>query len=104
MTLTSDVNVMADIFYDLTTKLLNKHAPLKPVKKRENSMPWFNEIVHRSILERDLAKRVWKSARTNAGHNHYKSLRNKAVQCIKHAKAAYYDKKFSSKLSSRKLF
>lgn len=104
MMFTSDVDAMADTFCKLTMFLLDKHAPQKPWKVHTDSVHWLNDTVKRSLIERDPAKRVWKSIRTPAAHNHYKILRNRATQIVKSAKSSFYCAKFNSKLTSQKLF
>jgi hypothetical protein len=47
-----NVDKLFNAFYDKVTKLINKHAPVKPISKRmikRSSKPWITKGIRRSI-------------------------------------------------------
>ena len=52
----NDVNKSFSVFYNKLNKLLNKHAPFKPISKRKKKRllkPWVTKGIRKSINIRD---------------------------------------------------
>lgn len=85
--------------------LLDKHAPMKPVRERlKRNAPWFTKEISLGIIERDIAKRYWRIVRTSEAHLHYRTLRNKVTALITKAKASYYNNIFQNCKDSKSVW
>ena len=77
-------------FLDLFSLVANKHAPLKKVRIKNRSNPWFSRILGDLIFDRN---KQWALARkTNATNDWllFRVLRNKCSALTKKLKAEYY--------------
>ena len=95
---TNDLNKSFSIFYNKLQKLINKHAPLKPVSKRKSkqlSKPWITRGLRKSIKT--------KNALFYSGDiSMYKYYRNKISLLTRLSKKAYYTKYFEDNLFNTK--
>jgi len=84
--------------YNKLNKLVNKHAPLKPLSKRkfkQLSKPWITKGILKSIKI--------KNALFASGHvNKYKFYGNKITTLIRHSKKLYYHTYFSQYMKDLK--
>lgn len=100
----TDVHEAVDKFSSMVFDLLENHAPLRIVKKRKFSQPWFSNTVYSALMDRDIAYRVWIRHRTEEHHQTFRILRNKAALEIRRAKARYCLPRLDWKLGSRILW
>ncbi len=101
----TDSDAIISLMIENWTTLLDKHAPLKPVREHSKcDAPWFTREISLSLLERDIAKRFWKLVRTSEAHDDYRKLRNKATALIVKAKNSYYDCQFRNCKDSKSIW
>ena len=74
----SDVDVICDQFNTLVTSILDKHAPLKTHRVRNNQAPWISEEFLQAIKERDYLKT---SAGKSGKASDWEQFRNKRNFC-----------------------
>ena len=106
-----DVKLGFETFLRFVNKTLDKHAPIKTVKKREHkiiSKLWINRGIKTSIKKRDeLYKQMIKAKnkqRKLIKHESYKKYRNKVIQLIRQSKQTYYQRYFEhNKKDSRSI-
>ena len=86
----NDTNLGFDPFLRFINKTLDKHAPIKTVKKRENkimSKPWITRGIKFSIKKRDkLYKHMIKAKNKQQkliNHESYKKYRNKIIELMR---------------------
>ena len=77
-------------FYDKVTKLVSKHAPMKPVSK-----PWITKGIRGSII---IKNRLFSSG----DKQNYKIYRNKITKLRRISKKIYYNEYFNKNLSNIK--
>ena len=92
-----------DTFLFIINKLLDKHAPLKKLSKREVALkqkPWITKKIQRKMVERDkLFKKYCKSKKTIQKfeiHEKYKIIRNSIVFEINKSKRQYFETFFAN--------
>lgn len=100
-----DVNDKLDYFNETVLELLNRHAPLVPVKDEPgftSRKPWFTDDSKQAITERDVEYAACKNgvvARAN-----YTQLRNTARKMIRQAKENYMKPKLDLSLGTRTIW
>ena len=101
----SQVNLSAssgfDLFFKLINTLLDGHAPIRKLSKKELSLkkkPWISRSIQSLVRERH---KLFKSycQETNptvklSKHNNYKRIRNVIVSKLKQSKKQYYQNYF----------
>ena len=92
-----------DTFLSIINKLLDEHAPLKKLSKREvplKQKPWITKKIQRKMIERDkLFKKYCKSKKTIQKfeiHEKYKIIRNSIVFEINKSKRQYFETFFAN--------
>ena len=87
-------NYFMSVDSDVILSLLNEKLkiihdaifPLRTSNTKYLPCPWFNESIKKSILERELAYRHWRSTKNREHFNLYKKLRNKTNTLFRDAK------------------
>ena len=94
----NDVNKSFSVFYNKLNKLLNRHAPFKPISKRKKKKllkPWVTKGIRKSIkIKNDL----YCSGDTAA----YKLYRNKVLMLTRISKKMYFHKYFEEIFTNAK--
>ena len=97
----NDINLSFEIFMRFINRILDKHTPIKTVKKRENkiiSKPWITRGIKTSMKKRDkLYKQMVKAKNKQQKlikHESYKKYRNKIIELIRQSKQIYYQHHF----------
>ena len=94
----NDVNKSLSVFYNKLNKLLNKHAPFKPISKRKKKRllkPWVTKGIRKSIkIKNDLY-----CSRDTAV---YKLYRNKVLMLTRISKKMYFHKYFEENFTNTK--
>ena len=88
----NDVNKSFSVFYNKLNKLLNKHAPFKPISKRKKKRllkPWVTKGIRKSII---IKNDLYCSGDTAA----YKLYRNKVLMLTRISKKMYFHKYFET--------
>ena len=78
-----DCQKQADLFYELMTDVIDRHAPLRLVKIKNNDKPWITEYFKQLVERRDVAYK-------NGSTVLYKKLRNQVNRVQKRLKTQYY--------------
>ena len=96
-----DINHSFDSFDQKVNEILNKHAPLKKLNKKQlrlQSKPWITPGIVKSIKRRDnLLKKYIKTTDVDIKENlhmEYKQVRNKIVAIIRKSKKHYFQNYF----------
>ena len=84
--------------------LYNTHVPLKQIKTRNVSKPWFTNIIKDLINQRDQAYRRWVRTRVIEFQEVYKALRNRVVLEIRTAKKHHFASHLQTKTDGKKLW
>jgi len=89
---------------DFLLQLLDKHAPIRTVKVKNDNPPWMSNELRVMIDERD--KTRVKSLRTKDPKDCelHKNLKNKTKQQIRNAKIRYYHQIFNANQSPSKIW
>ena len=105
-----DLNSSFDVFVKKLESLLDIHAPIRKLTKKENkalNKPWITLGILKSIKVRNslLARLSKSNAKDNTLHKQYKTYRNLIVTLIRRSKTNYYKEYFQSNISnSRKIW
>ena len=97
-----DTSYSFDIFDKTSSEIIEKHAPLKKMNKKDfklQAKPWITPDIIKSIKLRDKLLRLYISAedpnRKEGLHKQYKSLRNKIVASIRNSKNLHFQTYFT---------
>lgn len=96
----TDVNTSFNTFYNKLNRLVNKHAPLKPLSKRKEkqlSKPWITKGIRTSIKMKNKHYHIGDGDRDK-----YRYYRNKISQLSRHSKSLYYHSFFESNYHNMK--
>ena len=92
----TDIDLALSLFYQLFFRILDLYAPVRTVRLRQNTPPWFNYDIHCRIEERDAAFAAFKLNPSPESEANYKFLRNCVQSLVKEAKAAHVHSKIES--------
>ena len=93
-----DVNRMFDEFHDNLAALIERHAPLKKVSKKNlklKSKPWINDNIQKLIKYRDRLSRKFKRTRSKNDEYLYKKFCNRVVAENRKSKTNYFYRYFT---------
>ena len=94
----ADINKSFSTFHNKLNKLLNKHAPLKPISKRsfkKQQKPWITKGIRRSI-------KIKNSLYYSGDIKTYKMYRNKILMLTRISKRNFFHNYFEDNLSNIK--
>ena len=102
MHMTEDIETAADVFTEVFSQVLEKHAPLKIIQNRNNYVPYISKELNVLRSERNFLKE--KAAETGHAEDYrnYKQLRNEVTMKLKTAKSDYYKDKFKDESMNSK--
>lgn len=100
----TDINDKLQHFTMLINYLYDKYIPLKRIKIKNTSQPWFNSEVLNAIKTRGKKYSRWKRNPSNDNWEAYRLARNNASNITKVAKTSYFQTKLNPQLSSKKLW
>jgi hypothetical protein len=83
-------------FNDILLNVLNIHAPIKQVKAKHYSAPWFNNDIRASLKARNKARKRYIKSSSPIDFAVYREVRNKTKQMIKNAKIKFFHGIFNS--------
>ena len=96
-------NEMWNSWRHLLMSVIDKHAPLKTKRIRNNRSPWITNKLLREIYKRDFLKKKVTSTNDPLIWKEFKDARNKVNDSIKKAKRKYFSEKLdASKCDPRK--
>ena len=76
-------------------EVLDKHAPVQRIRKRNSGVPWLTGEIKKIIFERDKLKRKAMVTGSRAAWDKHKSTRNKLNIALRQAKTDYFRTKIS---------
>ena len=91
---TEDIEVAAEIFTEVFTKVLDKHAPLKVIQNRNNYVPYISDEIQAMMKQRNIMKKSAAETGNTEVFEDYKKIRNEVSTKLKTAKSDYYRSKF----------
>ncbi|XP_055522687.1 uncharacterized protein LOC129716869 [Wyeomyia smithii] len=103
----SDIDELTNFFNFHIKRIHDLHIPLRVVHANRRINPWFNVVVRRAIVERELAYREWLRSPSHLKElkrQHYKTLRNRANLVICRAKRAYFERYFDDHVDTKNLW
>ena len=86
-----------DIFTNVYTSILDRHAPLKVILNRNNYAPHLDTDQKILMAERDLLKEIAIASGSASDYDKYKSKRNEVSTRLKSAEFNHHKSKFSDK-------
>ena len=81
--------------------LFDKFVPVRTLKPRPETKPWFTNEIKELISKRDFAYKRWKRFKTIELREEYKFLRRKVVAAITKAKTKEINDKFDAAINSK---
>lgn len=94
----NNVNQMFDSFYTCLSNIIDKHAPLKKLSKREVKMTrkaWITPGIKNSIANKNKLFQTYLRNRCEFNHSQFKRFRNKLKHIINVSIKHYYRKYFA---------
>ena len=98
---TNDINEKVSKFNELVTALMDKHAPVKSFKVKNDPTPWMTKEIRRLISKRNKARRRHSKNKTDENYARFKRLRNATKQAIRNSKVKYYHSILNSSSSKK---
>ena len=91
--LKTDTNSMWICWKELFLEVLDKHAPIRQIRKRSCSVPWITADIKELIFDRDKMKRKAMVTKQSVDWDAYKTSRNRVNIALRRGKSEYYRKK-----------
>ena len=101
----SDVNDMFDSFYTKLSKIIDHHAPIKKIPRKElklRSKPWITLSIRKSIFVKNKLYKKFLKSKLPYYHLKFKYYRNRLSHLIKVSKKQYYNDYFHANRSNPK--
>ena len=101
----SDLNVMFDSFYTKLSKIIDHHAPIKQIPRKElklRSKPWITLAIRKSIFVKNKLYKKYLKSKLPYYHLKFKYYRNRLNHLIKVSKKQYYNDYFHANRSNPK--
>ena len=70
-------------------EIVNEIAPMKDIRLKTNSKPWFDSDILEAIRVRDKLKKLFLRTKLHVDHERFKKQRNSAQQKIKNKKTNF---------------
>jgi hypothetical protein len=90
------------LWKNLFLEVLDKHAPVRHIRKRKSAAPWLTGEIKKMIFERDKFKRKAMATGSRAVCDEYKTTRNKVYISLRQTKADYFRTKISNQNNNPK--
>ena len=81
-----DINAAYSHFLQLIISVIDKLAPLKEIRVRNNTQEWMDEEVLEGIRIRDKLLSKFKKTKTHTDHVNFRKARNQVLSLIKKKK------------------
>jgi hypothetical protein len=99
-----NIDGKVEAFNSIILGLLEKHVPIKRVRIKHHSAPWFTSDIRASLRSRNRARKKYLKTGTSTDFATYRDLRNKVKQMIRQSKVNYYHSIFDASQTSEKLW
>ncbi|KAI5717706.1 hypothetical protein M8J77_026106 [Diaphorina citri] len=100
----NDTNAKVELFTDMVTRLLNKHAPLKNAKVKYPPTPWLNPEILKLMQRRDRAYNKYRRTKSEQDLVKYKLLRNRCNRSVRDTKELYISRGIASCKNEKSLW
>ena len=103
----SDVNDMFDSFYTKLSKIIDHHAPIKQIPRKElklRSKPWITLAIRKSIFVKNKLYKKYLKSKLPYYHLKFKYYRNRLNHLIKVSKKQYYDYFHANRSNPKKIW
>ena len=100
--LESDTDSMWALWKELFLEVLDKHATVQRIRKRNSGVPLLTGEIKKMIFERDKLKRKAVVTNSQTAWDEYKSTRNKVNTALRQAKADCFRAKISNQKNNPK--
>ena len=103
----SDVNDMFDSFYTKLSKIIDHHAPIKKIPRKElklRSKPWITLAIRKSIFVKNKLYKKFLKSKLPYYYLKFKYYRNRLNHLIKVSKKQYYNDYFHANRSNPKIW
>ena len=98
-----NIDVAAEIFRDIFSRVLNNHAPVRTFQTRKNYVPFLSDEMKRLLKERDALKEEATKTGDEILMNEYRQRRNFIKENLVKEKTRYYkDKLYDAKITTKK--
>jgi hypothetical protein len=101
---TSSIDEQVDYFNLVIRDLFVRHVSLRRGRPRSAVNPWYNAVIEKTFIDRNLAHRYWRSYRTPELWEIYERLRNRVHHLVQLAKRTYMETCLGAGLLSRTLW
>ena len=91
--LKTDTNSMWICWKELVLEVLDKHAPIRQIRKRSCSVPWITADIKKLIFDRDKMKRKAMVTKQSVDWDAYKTSRNRVNIALRRRKSECYRNK-----------
>ena len=93
-----------NLFYEMFSAIVNKHAPVKKFRIRNRHSPWFDHKLTVLLQQKNAAWRQARQSKSPGDRLAFRQIRNKALQAVRKAKIGYFKDQFSLSGSDPKRF
>ena len=98
----NDINEAYSDFIKKITKIIDKIAPIKEIRIKNNTAKWIDEEILEGIRNRDKLFTKFKKSKINIDHLNYKKARNKLQSMIKRKKKNFILEELNSNIEKPK--
>lgn len=95
---------MIDILNENLLFLFNRHVKLRSIICKQDKPKWFNANIEMAMVDRNIAYRNWKRARSSVLRELYRTSRNRVNLLIKNSKSKFVSNKLLKSLPPRELW
>ena len=100
-----DINEAYSDFFERTSDVINKIAPMKDICIKSNTAEWVDEEVLQGINTRDKLFKKFKKSKSHIDNINYKKYRNQLQELIKRKKRNFISQNLTENISKpRKLW
>ena len=89
----SNIELSWENFKTIFLKTIDTISPMKDVRLKQRSQPWFDGDILNSIRERDLALKNYQKTQKDQDFKHFKAMQNKSQNKIQKAQECYFKNK-----------
>ena len=93
-----------DSFHEITTRIFDKHAPIKHKYVRANQGPYMNKILNKAIMNRSRLKNRFLANRNEENRKAFKKQRNYCVGLFRKEKKKFYNNLDIKNITDNRLF
>lgn len=84
-----------NLFYELFSGIVNKHAPVKKFRIKNRHSPWFNKELTVLLQQKNAAWCKAQQSKSPTDRLAFRQIRNKALAAVRKAKVGYFKEQFS---------